>query len=268
MVTASIGACSTCLVAVSRGSGRLNLHTVVQREPRAHSSEQSLRAAHVDLEMTPAKFEGIASERMPEAKKAVYVSCPDQCVGTLAALHGASDFCRSDLKAVPSQNRVILVMESPHKAEFENGMPIGPANGPTGVNIRNLLRQVLLSVVPVSENSQLVLMNAVQYQCSLGESTKIHRDAVFQEVWRQGGKDDFRKRLSGIFSCERGDLVINACTRGNSRESLRDMVKEVIDGVVGEHWRTAHPYSWKLPVRTKAVRQPRIEAPDSSDHLS
>ena len=241
--------------------------SIVQREPQAHSSKQSLLAAHVDLEMTPEKFVRIARQLAPEAQNAVYRPCPDQCVGPVADVHGAPEFYRSDLIDASSEMRVILVMESPHKAEFDNGSPVGPANGPTGFNIRKLLHKVLLSVGHDSESSQLVLMNAVQYQCSLGEPTKNHRDAVFQKVWSLGGKEDFRERLSGVFSRVRGGIVINACTRGNTSEPLRDMVKVVIDEVVGEHWRTAHPFGWNFPGRTHAVKQPRIEARDNSEHL-
>jgi hypothetical protein len=217
-------------------------------------------------EMTPEKFEGIARAHAPDAEKAVYASCPDQFVGTLSAVYDARVFCQRDVIGPTPQMRVILVMESPHTAEFEKGMPFGPANGPTGVNIRRLLQRVLEKVRPVSENSELVLMNAVQYQCSLGELPKIHRDAVFQKVWSEGAKEDFRERLQDVF--RQGDVVINACTRGKTTPPLRDMVKDVIDEVVGEHWRTAHPSSWMLPARTVAVSQPRIEARDFTDHLS
>lgn len=206
------------------------------------------------MELTPEKFQRIAMGLAPEAKNAVFEPCPDQSVGTLADIHGASGFRRSDIGDSPSQNRVILVMESPHKAEFDNGTPVGPANGPTGVNIRDLLNEVLRCLGPLSENSQVVLMNAVQYQCSLGESTKDHRDVVFQEAWREGGEQDFRERL--IDTIRQGDVVINACTRGNKKVHLRDMVKAVIDEVVGSHWRTVHPSAWRYRNGTKAFPQP------------
>lgn len=217
--------------------------------------------------MTRETFELVARARAPDAEKAVYEPCLDQSVGTLAAVYDARVFFRRAEIGPTSQTRVILVMESPHTAEFEkNGTPIGPANGPTGVNIRRLLQRVLGKARPVNENSELVLMNAVQYQCSLGELPKQHRDAVFLAVWSTGGKEDFRKRLKDVF--RQGDLVINACTRGKTTPPLRDMVKEVIDEVVGAHWSTAHPSSWMLPIRTIAITQPRVEARDFSDHLS
>ena len=206
------------------------------------------------MELTPEKFERIAKELAPKAQNAIFEPCPDQSVGILADIHGASGFRRSDIGDSSSQNRVILVMESPHKAEFHNGTPVGPANGPTGVNIRNLFNEVLRCVGPISKNSQVVLMNAVQFQCSLGESTNDHRDVVFRKAWREGGEQDFRERLLDTF--RKGDVVLNACTRGKKKEYLRDMVKAVIDQVVGSHWRTSHPFAWRYPNGTKVFPQP------------
>lgn len=201
------------------------------------------------MELTSEKFKRIAKKLAPNARGYAFQACPDQLVGTLADI--GTPWLRRSAKAEPfSKRRVVLVMESPHKAEFENGTPVGPANGPTGVNIGALLNEVLKCVPSMSDDSQVVLMNAVQYQCSLGEATKAHRDLVFREAWRRGGEADFKERLCETY--RQGDLVINACTRGNRKEYLRDLVKSAIEQVVGSHWRSAHPFAWTWPGRTKA----------------
>ena len=63
--------------------------------------------------------------------------CPDQYVGNLDELDVLSDdfITRKGVESAPlTQCRVLLILESPHKAEFIQ--PIGPAKGKTGKLIR------------------------------------------------------------------------------------------------------------------------------------
>lgn len=79
-------------------------------------------------------------------------------------------------------------------------MAIGPACGSTGRNIKKYLPSVLFNYLPaINETSRLItydlnkqiqngdyciaLINAIQYQCSLGEDTLKYRDKIFSEMW-------------------------------------------------------------------------------------
>ena len=144
------------------------------------------------------------------------------------------------------ERALILVLESPHADEYIG--PPSPAKGSTGRNIVRYLAQVpgltTLSGRPV------VVMNAVQYQCSLGLKTAVCRDAVFTYVWTHGGRDDFVTRLRATY--RKGDIVACCCTKGNfSRldETLRYRVYGAICEVVKPPvtiLRRTHPCRWTI----------------------
>lgn len=173
--------------------------------------------------------------------------CPDQYVGLLQNLNCCSkDFaCRlpTDISPLPDK-RVLLIIESPHKKEF--AAPFGPAKGTTGELIRRYLREIIASLA--SEDFGLFLMNAIQYQCSLGHPPKNFRDVVFPEVWHQYGRDDFIQRLRAL-ACGYETLVINACTKGRIKDP-KLMLRQLVEDGIYEGLRRAsdiritHPASW------------------------
>lgn len=175
--------------------------------------------------------------------------CPDQYVGEIGAMLKLKKFadCLSS-SSRPEKPAVLLILESPHTSEFKD--KVGPAKGVTGTNIAKCL-----TFVPGLENvldSSLILMNAVQYQCSLGKMTSEHRDKVFKAVWERGGKEDFLQRLRGAF--RRGDIIVCACTQGNRSKGageLRQLVHRVIAQEFPEATilRRTHPAKWNMPSR-------------------
>lgn len=175
--------------------------------------------------------------------------CPDQYVGVISEIEQEGDFtCR-----VPAAQRprnlscVLLVLESPHTSEFE-GRP-GPAKGTTGKRIIRYLREV--PGLRDKRDFGLLLVNAVQFQCSLGLRTSEVRDAVFLDAWVNGGSTDFASRLQMLY--RDGDLVVNCCTRGNSRTAashLRAQVQPTVASVLPpgtEVLRRNHPAGWHSP---------------------
>ncbi|STQ91394.1 hypothetical protein [Iodobacter fluviatilis] len=174
------------------------------------------------------------------------VLCPDQYVGRILKLTKEQiDF----EKRVSVNNRpanqpcVILILESPHIMEF-NGQP-GPAKGPTGKRIREHLQNLLPNNAPIPKG--LILLNAIQNQCSLGVTTKTYRDKVFLSAWDSYAREDFIQRLKNVLQV--GDLVVNACTKGNDPKNhpeLRQLVECAIRSVRanGSDYRFCHPVSW------------------------
>ncbi len=109
-----------------------------------------------------------------------------------------------------------MILESPHKSEFPRDGSAGPARGATGTRIRKHLAQAF-RCLPLIDNVHrpLILMNAIQHQCSLGQPPKCHRDTVFCLMWDQPRvRIDFSRRLRG-YTQDKGALVINACTLGS-----------------------------------------------------
>lgn len=168
--------------------------------------------------------------------------CPDQYVGVISQLSPDDvDFPeRVPVETRPSGLKcVIMILESPHIDEFLNNLR--PVKGQTGI----LIREHILQVKGLSNYKEqgLVLMNAIQFQCSLGYQTDCYRDDVFISSWQNGAKDNFISRLNEIFRA--GDVILNCCTKGNVKnKELRRLVQQAIPSDKGEVLRRTHPSSW------------------------
>lgn len=145
-----------------------------------------------------------------------------------------------------TDKKIVIILESPHVNEFNGkGLEIQPANSTTGDNIKekfDKILEVLLekNEITVTDKFDIYLVNAVQFQCSLGIQplpTTI-RDDIFKKIWVNGGKENFIGRL--IIDDNFPDIIINCCTGGitkleckkdkfNSEESLNVLVSKALD---------------------------------------
>jgi hypothetical protein len=184
--------------------------------------------------------------------------CPDQWVGVVHVVNGAfkwpesAEFSRrsiDELNKHVDMPRLVIVLESPHIEEYNwdkektEWVVVGPANGSAGRNIRQHLAAATRNKTELKDKAMLnlVLVNAVQYQCSLGNSlqtkvNKILRDEVFQECW-VNGEADFKTRLSKCYLP--GSIVINCCTQsyttknGGRKKKVTDAIKAVVQVIDG-----------------------------------
>lgn len=144
-----------------------------------------------------------------------------------------------------------MVLESPHIDEFQGH--IGPAKGPTGTNIARFLTKVH-GLEDMGQRS-LILVNAVQFQCSLGHPTHIFRDRIFRQGWSDGGALDFASRIGALFL--EGDIVVNACTKGRvtGATELRRLVHTELTAVlpIDQVLKRCHPSKWNMPLRRSYV---------------
>lgn len=172
-------------------------------------------------------------------------ACPDQYLGLLSETVGKPQFpLRVAAQERTGQPCLIMVLESPHVDEFIGD--IGPAKGFTGDMIRDFLHEVI-NLQDV-DGFGLVLINAIQHQCSLGTSTSVHRDKVFRAVWAQGGQENFVSRLRALL--RPNDVVMNCCTKGNDFE-LNTPLRSLVEATIRAHFpnvqtiRRMHPASWR-----------------------
>lgn len=123
---------------------------------------------------------------------------------------------------------------------------IGPGMGISGCNIESMLLVNLMKYILINDmqengaysktNSRiqegkykLVLINACQYQCSLGNLTgnenKNRRDDIFKEILlKEPIINDFIERVESY----RPKIIINCCTRGK-KYNLQKQVQDIID---------------------------------------
>ena len=150
-------------------------------------------------------------------------------------------------------------------------MAIGPACGETGEHLYQWLPEVMLKYFPLLVEKETVkakyyslkdigsglyaikLVNAIQFQCSLGENTesskqspKCYRDNLFVKMWDSTGViESFIKRLNEPHP----NIIINCCTKGTLGKkdgTLRDRVQKEINTKCKNLscllLRAAHPY--------------------------
>lgn len=123
-----------------------------------------------------------------------------------------------------SRKRIVLILESPHRDEFKEGKDGVPANGTTGINIETHFDLFINRIIEKNSEIELdgdyeaLIINSLEYQCSMGFSTGHFRTLSFIGIWFKGGKERFEKRLKDL-KLEAGDIIVNACTIGKGSNS-------------------------------------------------
>lgn len=169
--------------------------------------------------MNPSKTSKLLNSQKLEKVSIENEICPDQKVDTLVTDNKGFLIKKPFINwqrttnLNSSNHRIILVLESPHIEEFKNS--IGPAKGITGKNIANYISMVLgNSILSPNTNYDLILMNAIQFQCSMGVKPIHFRTLAFIHLWFDGGKRNFIDRITNL-KLKKDDVLINACTKGN-----------------------------------------------------
>lgn len=211
----------------------------------------------IDDDLTPLFRRVVASypNGPHEAKNAE--RCPDQYVGLVDKTGYRRGPCTSDfaVRQPPCERPsntppIVMILESPHIKEFPKKKFVGPARGTTGTFIRKHLAQAFRPLPLLNDvHRPLILMNAIQHQCSLGQGPKLYRDAVFCLMWAECEvRIDFIRRLRG-YTQDEGALVVNACTSGCFKVEDYKLWRR-IENVIGETLRRPsdlsipHPSSW------------------------
>lgn len=150
-----------------------------------------------------------------------------------------------------------VILESPHKTEYENHCFINPALGSTGKKLQQLFPNLVKKMASSGLCSDIkngkyrfILMESIQHQCSLGIEPINHeiRDLIFSGIWeREDIKNDFLIRLSSY----NPDIILNLCTKGEkAKPELRILVHNLINkyqksNTLVKLYRGSHPSSWK-----------------------
>lgn len=134
-------------------------------------------------------------------------------------------------------NLIVILLESPHKNEFQrNNTDLeakGPAMGATGTLFNKHFVKFFKSsnIYHYLENNKeyhVILVNAIQYQCSCGKTLQSYvnkktRDENWKYCFEKEELNDLSRRLDAI----KPFAIINLCTKGfcNMQLMLYDFLK-------------------------------------------
>ena len=199
-------------------------------------------------------------------------------IGVYGRPYPHSDVPESQLHLQPQLRSIVLLVESPHKDEYQFAninYPIAAANGQTGRNINKYLSEVLLAIQRkltnaglneaeyIKRDGHVIISNPIQFQTSLnaihekslrGERKKL-RDNVWKALWNEGEGGEavaryiqlcFRARLNTY----RPSLIINACTGDlTDDDSLMAHVETFVQDEFQHVLRIDidHPSFWQVP---------------------
>jgi len=147
--------------------------------------------------------------------------CPDSTRLALINFDGEK-FSKIEQESNDFERRIVFILESPHKEEFDKyGKAIAPAQGQTGRRFEESLINTLVLLnyhYSIFEKGVygIYIINAIQYQISLGIETKEYRSVLFQVLWYEFAKDEFKHRINEIIANNKDCVFINSCTKGNS----------------------------------------------------
>ena len=186
---------------------------------------------------------------------------------------------------------IVVVLESPHKDEYENsatptgdvGHPIAPAQGRTGTRMQNFFCGVLRSCPTLygqlEEHTRVVISNPVPFQASLVSIVSVPaskndsknaverkrkklRDAVWSALWEYLPiQDDFQTRLESY--CP--DFIINACTHEvgcnlqrcvTNNRCKKHKIRTFLNGHdLSNCYEVDHPSVWKSTTQMRPVNE-------------
>lgn len=160
-----------------------------------------------------------------------------------------------ELRRRPQIRNIVLLLESPHKKEYNGNImwPKAPACGPTGKRIDRYLGTVLSHIQAgvIETECHVIISNPVQFQTSLHAihqrslqgKWKTLRDNVWRTLWYQPCiRQDFQERLDGYSP----GVIINACTKSLKRH-VRTYVGTLFNEngqVTPPYYEVVHPASW------------------------
>ena len=220
-----------------------------------------VRAAFEDCCMT-----GCALTKCEEDNLSVH--CGDCAVGVVSKVCKDADvpFVYKDwiggakYKVDSNDKRVILVLESPHKDEFKiegcKLCQVGPAAGKAGSYIRKYLPLIFSGMKDFGAR-ELILVNAIQFRCSLGRSMwgkenangmKFKNRVLTELLAKEMFVMDLERRLKLVWRNADMDMIVN-CSSLNGATGC--VVGKIIKRVTGRCvCGIGHPSRWFSTLET------------------
>ncbi len=153
-----------------------------------------------------------------------YRICNDRYINPHCDISGKD--LKRQLQLQPEIRNIVLLLESPHKDEYQPGninCPIAPANGNTGDNIDRWLGTVLSCIEEqqlIVPGGHVIISNPIQFQTSLHaihgqpleDTWEKLRNNVWWTLWDKSGRRVKQRFLARLNRKYNPSLIINACT--------------------------------------------------------
>ena len=176
-----------------------------------------------------------------------FEECPDNYIGEIDGEKFISvedrykaymENKKTHKSGIKGEENIIILLESPHKDEFTRKF-IAPALGETGERLNSYLEPLLKRSSIVGSKAKIFLVNAIQYQCSLGFPTKCVRNFVFNQLFDE---DRFKKDLKGRIDKQHPKTILIVTTSFCRKKIKEWIMKEYKEVCVYEA--DSHPSVW------------------------
>ena len=144
-----------------------------------------------------------------------------------------------------NEENIVVILESPHKDEYRKKL-IAPALGETGDRLNAYLEKLLTNSLIARDGAQLFLINAIQYQCSLGFPTDCVRSYIFNYLFDQ---DKFKKDLKERIDIQNPKTIVIATTSFCRDKIKKWILNEYKDIPIYET--DSHPSVWTMNTKIK-----------------
>ena len=214
--------------------------------------------------------------------------CPDQYVGLISDLaqnyysrseeNNIFDYSQASLtinkKIQLPDNNFLLILESSHIAEYYEQVKrkiygkkrpspapaMGRFPGETGYNIVNFLPKVFVHSPISIKDYNLIILNAIPFQCSLGSVPTKNRNKVFKRIWDDFGYDLLHNRLTILWSILRESqkkvFIVNACTAmAGQKKNIQNAIKAVVGYEVLQLYHPSYNWSAKLKKQQNLIEE-------------
>lgn len=176
-------------------------------------------------------------------------------------------FCGLSQLSVKAYENFVLLLESPHKDEFDSrGNPLRPANGITETKINNLLGKEItnhliknpsIHVLNQKTVYKVFLVNAIQYQTSCynalnnqqgyKDNWRTIRNAVFKALWNDR-TINLPSNLTNRIKNLKASIVVECITGGMNKNGqpcgLKKVVLNGLPTAITISFSLKHPSSW------------------------
>lgn len=158
--------------------------------------------------------------------------------------------------------KVAVVLESPHKDEFEieeyQFKPAGPAMGTSGNNIEKYLINLIKAIEKyyIAYNKyDIYIVNPVKFQASLGSfyTGKLIKE-IRNELWKSLYENVYKKEF--LEEIKKYDIIVNSCTDINEKygkyqitNDLKNIENRAFDIIECSR----HPSRWNFKTKLKFI---------------